>query len=161
MSASLGFQAMAESDRTAEQDYMKMKAKVLDEMKKAFRPEFLNRIDAVVVFHSLTHADVRSIVELMLKRVADKLIAHKLGLAVNDAVVELLTREGFDKVYGARPLRRVIQRTIEDPLSEEILRGKAGEGTTVTLDVVDDKVIFVMPKDTDKELVGAVKSAGD
>src|SRR5207237_4402312 len=102
--------------------YEKMKERVHEALKNHFRPEFLNRIDEVIVFHELTRAEVTSIVDLMIRRVRDQLESQGLGLELTDAAKELLAEKGYDPQLGARPLRRAIQRMVEDPLSERLLR---------------------------------------
>jgi ATP-dependent Clp protease ATP-binding subunit ClpC len=117
-----------------------MKDKVLDQLKKTFRPEFLNRIDAVVVFRALTRPQIREIVELMLKQVQERLDEHQMTLEASDEAKELLATQGYDPHFGARPLRRVIQTMIEDPLSEAILAGEYQPGSTVLLEIEDDEI---------------------
>ena len=101
-----------------------MKEKLLSELKKTFRPEFLNRIDGTVVFHSLTKEHIRKIVDLMLVTVAQQLAEKEIKLEVTDAAKDFLGEKGYDEVFGARPLRRVIQNMIEDKLSDSLLRGE-------------------------------------
>ena len=115
--------------------YERMKLKVQDELKKHFRPEFLNRIDDVVVFHQLTREQIVTMVDLLLQRVVTSLAAKDMGLEVSEKAKSLLAKRGFDPVLGARPLRRTIQREIEDNLSEKILFGEIGAGEIVTVDV--------------------------
>src|SRR4029078_6322401 len=115
--------------------YEKMKEKDHDELKRHFRPEFLNRIDDVVVFHQLTTDEINQMVDLMLKRVATALRNKDLGLEVSDTARALLGERGFDPVLGARPLRRTIQREIEDALSEKILFDEIRPGQIVFVDV--------------------------
>jgi len=114
---SLGFQPTIADEHTADHEHARMRDTIMEELKRAFRPEFLNRVDAVVVFQRLTHEQMRQIVELMLNRIAVHLEAQELQLSVSDEAKDRIVQEGFDKVYGARPLRRVIQKVIEDPLS--------------------------------------------
>jgi ATP-dependent Clp protease ATP-binding subunit ClpC len=114
--------------------YERMKEKVLDEVKRFFRPEFLNRIDATVVFHSLNREHIVEIVDLMLKSVTEQVNEQGIQMEVTQAARELLAEQGFDPDFGARPLRRVIQNLLEDPLSEDILRGKYRQGDTVVVD---------------------------
>jgi len=118
-----------------ESNYERMKTKVNDELKRHFRPEFLNRIDDVVVFHQLTTAQIMTMVDLMLKRVERALKNKDMGLEVTDAAKALLGERGFDQVLGARPLRRTIQREIEDKLSEKILFDEIKPGQIVLVDV--------------------------
>ncbi len=114
-----------------------MKQKVNDELKKHFRPEFLNRIDDIIVFHQLTKDEIIQMVDLMIGRVANQLKSKDMALELTDKAKALLAKRGFDPVLGARPLRRTIQREIEDQLSEKILFDEVGPGQVVTVDVAD------------------------
>ncbi|KAA0917913.1 ATP-dependent Clp protease ATP-binding subunit [Dietzia sp. ANT_WB102] len=127
----MGFQS---SDNT-EDAYERMKQKVNDELKKHFRPEFLNRIDEIVVFHQLTQEQIVQMVDLMIGRVGVALKAKDMTIEVTDRAKQVLARRGFDPVLGARPLRRTIQREIEDTLSEKILFGEVAAGELVKVDV--------------------------
>ena len=115
-----------------------MKAKVNEELKQHFRPEFLNRIDDIVVFHQLTEVEIIQIVDLMLNRVDTQLKNKDMGLELTPAAKQLLAKRGYDPVMGARPLRRTIQREIEDALSERILYGTLSAGEIVVGDVEPD-----------------------
>ena len=149
---SLGFQPAMTTDRAIDYDHAKMRDSIMEELKRAFRPEFLNRVDAVVVFQRLNHPQMRQIVDLMLARVATHLAAQELQLTVADEAKDRIVEEGFDKIYGARPLRRVIQKVIEDPLSEELLRLKHGPGDTVVVEVVDGEIkMQLVSKSTRRE----------
>jgi len=128
----LGFKA---GEATKEEDYEKMKKKVMEELKRTFRPEFLNRIDETIVFHSLTAEHIRAIVDLMLREVSGRMKEHDVRVELTGELKDLLAREGFDENYGARPLRRAIQRLVEDRLSEEMLKGAFKPGDTIVLDV--------------------------
>jgi len=142
----LGFQAaLATEDKESERRHKAMKEKIDEELKRMFRPEFLNRIDAIVTFKSLTPIQVRSIVDLMLNRTTKHLREQDVHLEVSNAAKDWLAKEGFDKVYGARPLRRVITQRIEDPLSEELLRGKFAKGDTIFVDA-DENGITLIPR---------------
>lgn len=142
--------------------YESMKNKMTEELKKLFRPEFLNRVDELIVFHPLGREEILEIVELMLNRVQEQLESHQLRLEVEQPVKELLAREGYDPNYGARPLRRAVQRMIEDPLSEQILLGRFDEGDSIlaTLDE-DNRIIFrklesfAPPSDDEPDLAAA------
>ena len=129
----MGFSGIGEQD--AEGQYERMKQKVNDELKKHFRPEFLNRIDEIVVFHQLTQDQIVQMVELMIGRVRSALKAKDMDIEVTNRAERLLAKRGFDPVLGARPLRRTIQREIEDTLSEKILFGEVAAGDLVTVDV--------------------------
>ena len=107
-----------------------------------FRPEFLNRVDEIIIFDRLTEDDLKKIVEIQLRRLSKRLEQQKITLDLSDAAKELLAREGYDPVYGARPLRRTIQREILDPLSIDILEGKFREGQTVRVDAKDGALEF-------------------
>ncbi|MCI0370090.1 MAG: ATP-dependent Clp protease ATP-binding subunit [candidate division NC10 bacterium] len=124
-----------------EQTYERMKETVLSELKKAFNPELLNRIDEVMVFHPLSKDHLKQIVDLMLKRLQDQLDEKKLTLAVADNAKEFLIEKGFEPTYGARPLRRAIQRHVEDLLAEEMLKGNFAEGSTVRVRAGEEGLI--------------------
>jgi len=118
--------------------YERMKEKVNDALKDHFRPEFLNRIDEVIVFHELTKPEVTTIVDLMIKRVATQLEAQGMGLEITDSAKLLLADRGYDPTLGARPLRRAIQRHVEDPLSERLLHKEFRAGEIIIVDTEDD-----------------------
>jgi ATP-dependent Clp protease ATP-binding subunit ClpC len=134
-----------------EVSYEYMKEKVTDELKKHFRPEFINRLDEIIVFHELTMDEIKSIVDLMLVRVREQLKSQHLDLVLTDETKEYLGRKGYDPELGARPLRRAIQRLLEDPLSERVLLGefKAGMTILVGLDAENDELTFegIVPSD--------------
>jgi len=138
-SQSFGFQP----DLGQEEDnYQKMKNNVLEELKKTFRPEFLNRIDEIIVFHALNQQQIKTIVDLMVQPLAKQLAEKGIGLKLTDAAREFLTKEGFDPHFGARPLRRAVQRLIENPLSEELLKGNLTSGNSLTVTVADGRLAF-------------------
>ena len=122
--------------------YEKMKEKVHEELKRSFRPEFLNRIDEVIVFNELTREEVTEIVDLLIKRVMSQLESQGLGLELTTDAKLLLAAKGYDPALGARPLRRAIQRMIEDPLSEKILWKEFHAGETIVVDALDDEIVF-------------------
>jgi ATP-dependent Clp protease ATP-binding subunit ClpC len=121
--ANIGFATKTDDVKLKEESYERMKDKLLGELKKSFRPEFLNRVDGVVVFHALSKEHIRKIVDLMLASVMKQLAEKGIKLEVSEAAKDFLGEKGYDEVFGARPLRRVIQDRIEDKLSEELLRG--------------------------------------
>lgn len=131
--ATLGFQVAVEGEAKAEYDAMK--DKIMDELRRTFRPEFLNRVDETIVFHSLGPAHLQRIVRLMVDEVAARLMDSGLTLTVTEGALEHLATEGSDPEYGARPLRRAIQRLLEDPLAEAILRGEYSAGMSVVIDI--------------------------
>lgn len=122
--------------------YEKLKDTVSEEMKKAFRPEFLNRIDETIIFSHLSQEEIRQIVDLMLKDLFKRLAERELSIEVTDEVKDHLAKNGYSEAYGARPLRRLIQRKVEDMLAEEILSGKYTAGDTIVLKLVDEKLTF-------------------
>jgi len=136
----LGFAVHRDEAKTAEEEYQKMKEKVLDQLKKTFRPEFLNRIDATVVFRALSKEEIKEIVELMLGQVQERLRYQEIKLEATEEAKELLAKEGYDPHFGARPLRRVIQQMVEDALSEGVLAGEFRPGDTVVIDVVGEEI---------------------
>ncbi len=139
--STLGFASRSDEAKTQEDAYEKMKEKLLGELKKAFRPEFLNRIDDVIVFHPLTKEDIRKIVDLMLVTATQQLAERRIKLEVTDAAKTFLGEKGYDEVFGARPLRRLIQDTVEDKLSESLLRGEFQPGDTAVVDVEGEEIV--------------------
>ncbi|CAH0257599.1 ATP-dependent protease ATP-binding subunit ClpC [Peribacillus castrilensis] len=121
------------------QDYKNMKGKVMEELKRAFRPEFLNRIDETIVFHSLEKDHLKQIVTLMSNQLTTRLKEQEIYLELTDAAREKIATEGFDPEYGARPIRRALQKHVEDYLSEELLKGNVKKGQTVVMDVVNNE----------------------
>jgi ATP-dependent Clp protease ATP-binding subunit ClpC len=138
----LGFDIPRDQAKQESDQYERMKEKVLSEMKKLFRPEFLNRIDATVVFRALGIEQIRLIVDLMLVRVQNQLTEQQMTLEVTDAAKDFLVEVGFDQVYGARPMRRAIQNHIEDPLSEGLLHGQYKPGQTVVVDKGEEGLVM-------------------
>jgi ATP-dependent Clp protease ATP-binding subunit ClpC len=138
----LGFATKTEESKTIEQQYEKMKEKVLNELRNTFRPEFLNRVDGTVVFHALSKEHIRGIVDLMLAEVNTQLTVKGVSLEVTDAAKEWLGEKGYDQVFGARPLRRLIQNEVEDRLSEALLEGRFGPGETIVLDCEGEELVL-------------------
>ncbi|MTV49513.1 AAA domain-containing protein [Heliobacillus mobilis] len=130
----------AEGIKAREAQYEGMKSRVMEELKKSFRPEFLNRIDETIVFHTLSTEDIRKIVSLMLKELNKRLMETGISMEVTDGAEEFLAKEGYDENFGARPLRRSIQRLVEDQFSEGMLRGDFKAGDRVVVDAVDGKI---------------------
>ena len=126
-----------------EKAYDDMCDRYMDALKEKFRPEFLNRIDDIIVFHKLTKDETAQIAELLLGSLRKRLAVIGVKLVVTDAAMDLIIEKGYDNDYGARPLKRVIQRHIEDRLSEEILRGTLKENSTVTVDAADGEFSFI------------------
>ncbi len=136
-SRSLGF-----SERTEASSYDTMRQTILDELKRAFNPEFLNRVDESIVFHSLSRVEMVSITRILLNQVVDRLSLTGVKLTFHDPVIEFLIEKGFDASFGARPLKRAIQKLIEDPLSEHVLRGQLKEGSDVLVQRQGDELAF-------------------
>lgn len=134
----LGFQA-----ESTEQNYNNMKDKVMGELKRTFRPEFLNRIDEVIVFHSLEQEHIAQIVRLMANELQERLKEQDIEFDISEDALGLIAKEGFDPQYGARPLRRALQKLVEDRLSEELLQGNITKGDSVLIDVADGQLTVV------------------
>ncbi|MBI2980290.1 MAG: ATP-dependent Clp protease ATP-binding subunit [Chloroflexi bacterium] len=149
---SIGFTSRSNEVKAQKMDYDRMKDKLLDELKKTFRPEFLNRIDGVIVFHSLNKEHIRKIVDLMLATVTKQLTEKGIKLEVTDSAKDFLGEKGYDEVFGARPLRRVIQDMVEDKLSDSLLRGEFRDRK----DVFEVKAKL---KEAPKETISAVTEA--
>jgi len=127
---------------TEDAGYDAMKQKLLDEVKKVFRPEFLNRVDDIIVFHSLTRQDLEKIIEFELQEVKDRLKEKKIEMLLSSEVLKFLIDKGYDPVFGARPLKRTVQRYIENVLAEEILSGKFGEGDKIQAELRGETIQF-------------------
>jgi ATP-dependent Clp protease ATP-binding subunit ClpC len=146
--------------------YEDMKVRIMGELKKVFRPEFLNRIDEVIVFHKLTKEEITSIVELLLKRIRESLAERELSLNLSTDAADFLVEKGWDPAMGARPLRRAIQRYIEDPLADEVLAQSMPPGSTIEVgkaaeeDEKDMTITIVKPKARKREAVGVGAKGG-
>ena len=138
----LGFSVKTDEAQTRDSSYTRMKDKVMDEVKRFFRPEFLNRIDATVVFHQLDESEILAIVDLMIDMVRKELAEKKVELELTDAARSWLGEKGFDPVLGARPLRRLIQNAVEDALSDEVLSGRLDTGDVALIDVEEDEIVI-------------------
>ena len=143
---SLGFRPVdVDEEREREAQYDRMKDKVLEQLKSSFRPEFLNRVDSQVVFRSLSVDEIREIVDMLLERVRRQLKAQQIELEVTQAAKDHVIKLGYDADYGARPLRRVIQNMIEDPLAEALLVGRFSEGDRIVVDRAEDAGLTIEP----------------
>ena len=140
---SLGF---ADADKPSGMNHEEMKTRVLDEIKRVFRPEFLNRVDEIIVFHALSSEQIAQIARLMLDVIINRMQERSITLEFSDDAVALLAKSGFDPQYGARPLRRAIQRMVEDALSEQIVSGELAEGDQVRMFAQEDKLSFTVTK---------------
>ena len=136
----LGFSS--ERSGISAQSYERMKESMLEELKRSFRPEFLNRVDELIVFHQLDEENILKIAGLMVDSVAQRLAERGIRLSWDEEALKFLAKEGFDPTYGARPLRRAIQRMVEDDLSEEILSGRVRLGDSVRMGVDGGKLTF-------------------
>jgi ATP-dependent Clp protease ATP-binding subunit ClpC len=141
---SIGFATQKDEVKTRKQAYENMKEKVMTEVKKTFRPEFINRIDDIIVFHELTEEQLRSIVDLLVKDLQNRLADRKLGVELTGEAKSWLAKEGFDPIYGARPLRRAIERYVENPLSTKLLQREYSPGDTIIVDLRDNTLTFTV-----------------
>jgi len=146
---SFGFAPQKGQAKARQQSYEDMKEKVMGEAKKMFRPEFLNRLDEIIVFHELTEKQLRQIVDLMVKDLKRRLAERELEVEVTDKAKSWLAKEGYDPVYGARPLRRALERYVENPLSTKLLRGEFGQGDIIVVDLGDKGLTFSTKKGAD------------
>ena len=138
--ASLGFDLpVVDEERAAEQDYEEMRLNVMENLRRVFRPEFLNRVDATIVFRALTRDEIKQIVDLELSKVNTRLAERAMSLKVTEAARQYLAEQGYDPEFGARPLRRVVTNLVEDKLSDVILSGQIKVGSTVLVDYDAEK----------------------
>jgi len=156
---SLGFGGGEDSEKT----YENMTENIMGEVRNIFRPEFLNRVDEIIVFHALEQAEIDAIARLLLRQVCARLSERGIELDVDESALSLISQSGYDLQYGARPLRRAIQRMVEDALSEEILLGRIKLGDRVRAVARDDKLVFVPETldDGEPELIGAGQPNSD
>jgi ATP-dependent Clp protease ATP-binding subunit ClpC len=136
----MGFVSRSDEAGEKAREHDLMKDKVMQRLKQTFRPEFINRLDGTIVFHSLTKIEIRAIVDLEMDRVREQLKEQSITLEVTDEAKDLIGKEGYDHTYGARPLRRVIQNRIEDPLAEGLLNQQFASGATVKVDADGDEI---------------------
>jgi ATP-dependent Clp protease ATP-binding subunit ClpC len=141
--------------------YEDMKDRIMGELKKVFRPELLNRIDEVIVFHKLTRDEILEIVDLMMRRVREQISAHEVVIELSDSAKELLVEKGYDPTMGARPLRRAIQRYIEDPLADFVLGSDLEPGVSIVVDRKDEEEVSITLAGSPKREKVAVPSAPD
>ncbi|EKD70895.1 MAG: ATPase with chaperone activity, ATP-binding subunit, partial [uncultured bacterium] len=124
-------------------DYFEMKNAVMEVVSKHFRPEFINRIDEMVVFHPLDEAQIQHIAEIQINRLRTRLAEREYGISISNEALQYLAKVGFDPVYGARPLKRAIQQHVENPLAQEILTGKFIPGDTIRIELKNDRIEFL------------------
>jgi len=154
---SLGFGGSVDSART----YETMKENIMGEVKNIFRPEFLNRVDEIIVFHALEQHEIDEIARLLLRQVCARLAEHGIELDVEESALSVISGAGYDMQYGARPLRRAIQRLVEDALSEEILMGRIRLGDRVRVAAEGDHLVFIPVKEEEMELMVAGQPNSD
>jgi ATP-dependent Clp protease ATP-binding subunit ClpC len=147
---SLGFQLKRDEKTEERTSYEEMCKKLTKSLKKIFRPEFINRLDSVIVFRSLNKDDIRQIVNLELNKVTGRLAEHEVTLTATEAALDLLAGQGYDPEMGARPLRRIIQQKVEDPLSDAILAGTFHEGDTILVDISEEEVVLKRAQQPEK-----------
>jgi ATP-dependent Clp protease ATP-binding subunit ClpC len=147
---SLGFQLKRDEKTEERISYEEMRKKLSESLKKVFRPEFINRLDSVIVFRALNKDDIRQIVGLELAKVTERLVEHEVTLTASEAALDLLAQQGYDPEMGARPLRRVIQQKVEDPLSDSLLSGTFHEGDTILVDAAGEEVVLKRVPETEK-----------
>jgi ATP-dependent Clp protease ATP-binding subunit ClpC len=136
--SSMGFSPISD-----EHTYERMREKIMDEAKRTFRPEFLNRLDDVIVFRSLTKPDLIEILNIEISKVVSRLKNKNIGLTLDEKAMEFLVQKGYDPNYGARPMRRAVERFLEDPLAEELLKGNVHENDPITVTLENDKLVFI------------------
>jgi ATP-dependent Clp protease ATP-binding subunit ClpC len=147
----LGFAFQRDDSVEAEAKYKEMHKTLTDQLKRSFRPEFLNRVDSIVVFRQLQKDDIRQIVDIILTEVNERLEERELVLQTTDAARDWLGEHGYDPEFGARPLRRLIQTEVEDLLSDAVLAGRFKEGRTVIVDVAEEKIVLKHSEDSEDE----------
>jgi ATP-dependent Clp protease ATP-binding subunit ClpC len=157
---SLGFSLQRDETQEETEAYTEMRKKLMESLKKAFRPEFINRLDGVVVFRALSRQNIHAIVSLELDKVAGRLKEREISLRATDAAIDLLAREGYDPDMGARPLRRVIQQKVEDALSDALLAHDFMDGDTILVDVNEDGQIVLVRDDNGEKAPEAALGVG-
>ena len=138
----LGFSQVRSAEEDAKKEYEETKREVMDTLKRELRPEFINRIDEIIVFHKLTDTEISDIIDIMLKEVTNRLALQKIKVDLEPEVKELIASKGIDKNFGARPLRRTIQSVLEDKLAEEILDGNLKKNKLAKVGVKEQKVVI-------------------
>jgi ATP-dependent Clp protease ATP-binding subunit ClpC len=159
----IGFNLKRDEELEERLQYQEMRKKLLESLKRVFRPEFINRVDAVIVFRALSKEDIKQIVQLELSKVSARLEEHEIVINTTPAALELLAEQGYDPEMGARPLKRVIQQKVEDALSDALLAGEFEDGDTIIVDVVDGEIKLLRgdeKKDGGKPVAEAPLAAG-
>jgi ATP-dependent Clp protease ATP-binding subunit ClpC len=142
----IGFTTRREDAKARQSGYEEMQGKVMAEVRKTFRPEFLNRLDEIIVFHELSEEQLRQIVDLLAKDLQKRIAERKLSVEITEPAKSWLAKEGYDPVYGARPLRRALEKYVENPLAIKVLGGEFKEGATIVVDVGDEGLTFTTKK---------------
>jgi ATP-dependent Clp protease ATP-binding subunit ClpC len=150
----LGFRVPLDRERSEKESYDELKKSVTDQLRRTFRPEFLNRVDATIVFRALTQDEIKAIVDLELLKVGERLIEHAITLDVTDAARAWLAEKGYDPEFGARPLRRLIQNEVEDALSDGILSGKFSIASVIRLTTNDEGELMLEQAEEGIEATG-------
>ncbi len=148
---SLGFNLKHDEETEEKLAYQDMRKKLMDSLKRVFRPEFINRVDAIIVFRALSKDDIKQIVQLEIKKVSERLEEHSIVINITPAALDLIAEQGYDPEMGARPLKRVIQQKVEDRLSDALLSGEVEDGDTVAVDVVDDEIKLTRSEESSVE----------
>ncbi len=148
---SLGFNLKHDEETEEKLAYQDMRKKLMDSLKRVFRPEFINRVDAIIVFRALSRDDIKQIVQLEIKKVSERLEEHSIVINITPAALDLIAEQGYDPEMGARPLKRVIQQKVEDRLSDALLSGEFEDGDTVVVDVVDDEIKLTRSEESSVE----------
>jgi ATP-dependent Clp protease ATP-binding subunit ClpC len=153
--SSLGFSLKHDEDVEERLAYEEMRKKLMDSLRRVFRPEFINRLDSVITFRALSKDDIKKIVELELEKVAQRLKEYSISLTATPAALDKLAEMGYDPEMGARPLKRVIQQKVEDPLSDSLLSEEFKGCTEILLDLVEDEIVLrnadLQPDETSTE----------
>lgn len=155
----LGFPLQRDAEVEERLSYQEMRKKLLDSLRRVFRPEFINRLDAVIVFRALNKDDIRRIVRLELQKVEERLAEHSLHLVATEEAIERLAELGYDPEMGARPLRRVIQQKVEDPIADAIIGGNFAEGDTIVIDVGEGEDEITLRRESPAEEPSAPETA--
>ncbi len=140
---SLGFSQASKGEENSKKEYEETKKEVMETLKRELRPEFINRIDEIIVFHKLTDEEINQIIDIMLNEVTKRLAAQKIKIELQPEVKELIASKGIDKNFGARPLRRTIQSVLEDKLAEEILDGNLKKNELTKVGVKEDQILIL------------------
>ena len=136
---SLGF-GVADLDRT--ESYKEMKSRVMSEVKELFRPEFINRLDDIIVFRPLEQDDIRNVADLMIGELQERLMERNIHVELTASAKALLIKDGYDPKYGARPMRRTLERVVENPISDQLLEGHFNPGDFIEIDAQDEQIVF-------------------